>query len=281
MALLAAPWPARGELTVLTQTSVPQYAQVVEGVRAAAPGAAMVDAGDIVSVEKLLAHPPDVIVAVGAKSFDMARERATSSVIIGAAVLNPDTGGRRDVTAVPIDARPADALDALAALAPGARRVVALHPPDARRMVDEVRAVAARRPGMHVDLKQIDDVSAFKWIFLGLLQDHDAVWLLPDARLARPDLVRFMAQACLERQVALLGFLDGMSRAGALVSVAADLDAIGREAGRLAKEVEARPREDRRDLAFRHASGKVFVNDRTRVALNLPGALPAHAEVFR
>jgi hypothetical protein len=72
-----------------------------------------------------------------------------------------------------------------------------------------------------------------------------------------------------------------MSRAGALVSVAADLDAIGREAGRLAKEVEARPREDRRDLAFRHASGKVFVNDRTRVALNLPGALPAHAEVFR
>ncbi|HET9594764.1 MAG TPA: ABC transporter substrate binding protein [Anaeromyxobacteraceae bacterium] len=272
---------ARADVAVLAQGAVPQYGQVVEGIHAIAPGAAVVDVGDLPALEKLLATPPEVVVAVGARAFEVARSRATRSAVVGAAVLNPDTGGRRDVTAVPIEARPADALEALAALAPGARRIVALHSPDGAQAAEAVRAAAARRPGLKVDLKQVDDIAAFKWVFLGALQDHDAIWLLPDARVARPELVRFMAQACLDRRVALVGFLDGMSRAGALVSVAADLDAIGREAARLAAEVEARPREERRDIPFRHAPGKLYVNDRTRAALGLTGALPPRAEVFR
>jgi ABC-type uncharacterized transport system substrate-binding protein len=281
VAALAGVVPSRADLAVLTQRTVPQYARVVEGVCAIAPAAAVVDAADVVAVEKLLAQPPEVVVAVGARAFELARARATRSTVVGAAVLNPDAAGRRDVTAVPIEARPGDALDALVTLAPAARRIVALHPPNAGSALEAVRAAAARRPGLRVDLKQVDDIAAFKWVFLAALQDHDAVWLLPDGRLAKPDLVRFMAQACLERQVALVGFLDGMSRAGALVSVAADLDAIGHEAAKLALELEARPREERRDVAIRHAPGKLYVNDRTRAALRLPGALPPKAEVFR
>ena len=63
-----------------------------------------------------------------------------------------------------------------------------------------------------------------------LLQGQQALWLLPDARLARPEVAKYLVATCLERKLPLIGFLAGMAQVGALVAVAADFDAIGREA---------------------------------------------------
>jgi hypothetical protein len=273
--------PVRADVAILTQREVPQYAQVIEGLRAAGRDLRVVDLGDLPALEALLAHPPVVVVAVGGRAFEVARARALRSAIVAAAVLNPDRGARKDVTAVPFAARPSDTLDALLALAPDARRVVAIHSPEASALAGELKALAQRR-GLELDLETAGgDPASFRWTFLGALQGHDAVWLLPDPRLASPELARFMAQACRERRIALAGFLDGMARAGALFAVAPDLDAIGREAARLAAELDARPAAERNGVPFRYAAGRLYVNDRTRSALKLGGALPGKAEVFK
>ena len=211
-------------MVVLTQREVPQYARVVEGLRAAGGEPRVVDVGDAAALEALLAHPPAVVVAVGGRAFEVARARALRSAIVAAAVLNPDRGAREDVTAVPFAARPSDTVDALLALAPD-RRVVAIHSPEASMLAGELKVLAQRR-GLELDLETAGDEASFRWMFLGALQRHDAVWLLPDPHLAAPELARFMAQACQERRIALAGFLDGMARAGALFAVAPDLDAM-------------------------------------------------------
>jgi ABC-type uncharacterized transport system substrate-binding protein len=278
-ALLLAAAPARAEIAILTQPAVAQYAQVVEGYRGVA-AAAVVDVEDASALEALLARDPAVVVAVGRKAFDVALARATRSAIVAAGVLAPDPQGRADVTAVPLEVRAADAVAALAALAPRARRVVAVHGPESGQAVADALA-AARKQGLEVDLRPFTDEASFRWAFLGYLQNHDAIWLLPDARLAKPDLVHFMARACTERRVALMGFLEGMTRAGALLSVAADLPGIGREAARLAADVASRPPEKRHHIPFRFAAGRVVVNDRVRATTALGGTLPRDAEVIR
>jgi ABC-type uncharacterized transport system substrate-binding protein len=278
-ALLAAA-SARSEVVLLTQPAVPQYAQAVEGFHRVSPATLTVDIADEAAVAGALARAPEVVVAVGSKAFEIARARAPQSAVIAAGVLSPDVSGRTDLTAVPMETRAADALEALHALAPDAKSVLALHPPGASQAVAEAQA-AAKRSGLDVEFRALADLDGFQGAFRALLRGRDAVWLLPDSRLARPDVVKFMVGACLESRVALVGFLEGMTRAGALASVTADFPSIGRESARLAAELAARPREQRSGVPFRFVAGRISVNDRTREALALSGKPPQRAEVLR
>ncbi len=279
-ALLLAAGAARASApVVLTQAAVPQYAQVVEGIRRVAPAAEAIDGGDAAAVDAALQAAPEVIVAVGSKAYDVARARGGAAAIVAAAVLGPDVAGRRDVSAVPMEARGADAIEALLALEPRARRILVLHPPGAAQAVADAQA-AGRRAGVELDVRALDELDGFQGAFRSMLKGHDAVWLLPDPRLARPEIVKFMVSACLEERVPLVGFLEGMTRAGALLSVSADFPAIGREAARLAADLAQRPGGER-SLPFRFVPGRISVNDRTREALALPGTPPPRAEVIR
>jgi ABC-type uncharacterized transport system substrate-binding protein len=194
---------------------------------------------------------------------------------VAAAVLALGAGD----AGVGMEARAEETVAALRSLAPGAKRVVVLHPPGAKVAVADARA-ACRAAALDPTFLEVGDLSDFQGTFRRALEDRDAIWILPDPRLARPDVVKFMVTTCLERRVPLLGFLDGMTRTGALLSVAADFRAIGREAARLAGEVESRP-EGARDVPPRFAQGKLTVNERVREMLGLPGRPPRGAELVR
>jgi ABC-type uncharacterized transport system substrate-binding protein len=272
-ALAAGPALAAGAgVLVVSQPAVAQYAEVLAGVREVR-AADVVDVADAAAVADALARGPEVVIAVGSKALEVARARAGSAKVLAAAVLAPGDG----IGGVPLDARAVDAARALRALAPKARTVTVLHPPGASAAVADARA-AARAAGLEAAFDEIGDVAGFQAAFLHATEGRDAVWILADPRLARPEIVKFMVTAALERRVALIGFLDGMTRTGALLSVAADFRAIGREAGRLASEVASHPSEAR---AVRFAPGKLSVNERVREMLGLSGRAPEGAELFR
>jgi len=273
VALLAAA-PAAADVVVLSQPSVPQYAEAVAGFREVRP-ADVVDAGNEAAVGAALERRPAVVVAIGSKALEVARTRAAGSAVVAAAVLSLGAGE----AGVGMEARAQETVRALRSLAPGVKRVVALHAPGGGEAVADARA-AARAAGLEVTFQEVGDLTDFQATFKRAAEDRDAVWILPDPRLARPDVVKFMVTTCLERRVPLLGFLDGMTRTGALLSVAADFRAIGREAARLASEVESRP-QGARDVAPRFAPGKLTVNERVREMLGLSGRAPAGAELVR
>ena len=267
---------ARGEVVMLAQREVPQYAQVAAGFQKVNPQARVADVAD----GALAVRDSDVIVAIGSKAFELARAQPGSAAIVAAAVLTPQPGGSHPITAVPMESRAGDALDALRALAPNARRVLVLHPPGDSPMLAEARAAAKAR-GLSAEFRALGDLSGLEGSLHELLQGQQALWLLPDARLARPEVAKFLVATCLDRKLPLIGFLAGMAQVGALVAVAADFDAIGREAAKLASDLAARAPAARSGVPFRFVAGHVLVNGRTAQQLGLSGETPAGAEMVR
>lgn len=273
--LLLAGRAAAGELLVVTQPEVAQYADVLAGLREVGPVTPL-DAKDEAAVRAALGAGPRVVVAIGSKAAALVRGAGPGAPVLGAAILGgaPAAG----YAAVPLESRAADALGALAIVAPRVKKIAALFPAGAAAAEADARA-AARAAGLEVTFTPLADLADFQGTFRRAAEQADAVWLLPDPRLARPELVKFMVTHCLERRIPLVGFLDGMTRTGALLSVSADFRAIGREAGRLAAELEARPPGG--PGPFRFAPGKLSVNERVRDMLQLGGKVPAGAELFR
>lgn len=270
-----------GPVLILAQPKVPQYAQVVAGYQAVRSGDPLVDLDDEAAVEAALAQRPEIVIAVGSKAFELAQAKAQGAMVIGAAVLGADAKGRKDVSAVPLEPRSLDALTAISALAPFAEHVAAFYPQGLPAPILAEARYAARTSGRSVDFLPVADVEGFEALFQAALEKHKAVWLLTDARLAKPDVVRFMVQACLEKKVLLVGFLSGMAQAGAGAAVGADYPAIGHSAARFAAELLALPKASRLGAPFRFAAGKVWVNARTRQALGFGGELPVGAQVIR
>jgi ABC-type uncharacterized transport system substrate-binding protein len=274
--MLLAAGAARGDIVMVTQRDVPQYAQVAAAFQRTQPNVRVVDVNETVGA----IGDADVIVAVGSKAFDLARAQPGSAAIVAAAVLNPQTGGRHAVTAVPMESRAGDVLDVLHAIAPDVRKVLALHPPGDSPVLAEARAAAKAR-GFSVEFHALDDLSGLEGAMRELLQGQQALWLLPDARLAKPEVAKFLVATCLERKLPLVGFLAGMAQVGALLAVAADFDAIGREAARLASDVAARPPGARSGMPFRFVAGRVLVNTRTAQQLGISNDPPQGVELIR
>jgi ABC-type uncharacterized transport system substrate-binding protein len=147
-------------------------------------------------------------------------------------------------------------------------------------MLSDARA-AARARGLVVEFHALDDLSGLESSLRELLQGQQALWLLPDARLAKPEVAKFLVATCLEHKLPLVGFLAGMAQVGALLAVTADFDAIGREAARLAADVAARPVGARVGIPFRFVSGRVVVNSRTAHQLGVSEEFPQGVEVVR
>ncbi|HSN90602.1 MAG TPA: hypothetical protein VLS93_05200, partial [Anaeromyxobacteraceae bacterium] len=128
--LLLAAAPAAADVVVLSQPSVPQYAEAAAGFREIRP-TDVVDAGDEAAVGAALERKPAVVVAIGSRALEVARARATGSLVVAAAVLALGAGD----AGVGMEARAQETVRALRALAPGAKRVVALHGPGAGQAV--------------------------------------------------------------------------------------------------------------------------------------------------
>ncbi len=263
---------ANAEVVLLTQRDVPQYAQVAAAFQRARPDTRTVD----VSSGALSAQDGDVVVAVGSRAFETARNAPGGFSVVLAAVLNPELTGRHAVTGVPMEARPADAIAALRAIAPAAKRILVLHPPGTPPALAEARA-AAEKAGLTLDARALEDLTGLDKTFPQLVANADAVWLFADARLARPDVAKYLVGACLQRRIPLIGFLEGMARVGAALAVTADFEAIGREAAKVAGDVAAK----HGTVPLRFAPGKVYVNAKTLEELSLSGKVPANAEVIR
>lgn len=281
---LAAGAPAQAASTpvlVLSQPRVTAYAQVLAGFARAHRGVSEeVDVDDPAAASTLSAQSVEIVVAMGSKAFDLAKSNSGGATIVAAAVLGTVTGGRPDITAVPMETRAFDALSLLSALAPNVRRVVAFYPPGNEALLADAQA-AVKAANLAVDFKLVGEVGSFQAQFDGALPGHDAVWVLPDARLARPELFELMATMCLDRKLPLIGFQEGMAAAGALGAVSVDYLAVGREAAQFALELSQRPKAERAAVPFRFAPGKAAVNGATLQALGLGGRPPAGAKVLR
>jgi putative ABC transport system substrate-binding protein len=70
-----------------------------------------------------------------------------------------------------------------------------------------------------------------------LLENVEALWLMPDSTVLTNESVRFILESALARQIPVIGFSPEFTRLGALLSMSVNYGDVGRETGLLVTRI--------------------------------------------
>jgi putative ABC transport system substrate-binding protein len=235
---VAAPVVARadGGVVMLSESAVAQYQETMNGVRSRFSGAVTVI--DIDKVPDALgevrkAHPK-AIIAVGIKAASLAAKAISDVPIVYCTVLAPEQHGLTgaNITGVPLEVPASKQLEQLRAVAPKVKRIGIIHSAAVAPFVAEA-TTAANALGMKIVAESIGSSREVADAFARLTGQIDALLLLPDAKVMNKEVFAYLLRASLDANVALFGFLEALTQAGALASISPDYQDIGARAGEL------------------------------------------------
>jgi putative ABC transport system substrate-binding protein len=180
---------------------------------------------------------------------------------------------------------PTAQLERLRQVAPSVKRLGLIYDPRTSGAFVEEAQKAAGRFGLTLVTKPVSDAKGVPEALTEIAESIDALWLMADPRMVNPELIQYILVFTLERKIALYGFLDSITRAGALASVAVDYQASGRAAARMAAELAARGPEARLPVPPPASSpGALTVNTKTAHQLGIdiaPEVLAWARQVYR
>jgi putative ABC transport system substrate-binding protein len=243
LAVAAVEARADGGVVMLSESGVAQYQETMNGVRSRFSGA--VTSIDIDKVPDALdevhkAHPK-AIVAVGIKAASLVAKAVSDVPIVYCTVLAPEQHGLTgaNITGVPLEVPAAKQLEQLRAVAPKVKRIGIIHSPAVAPLVAEA-TTAAGALGLKIVAQSIDSSREVADAFGRLTGQIDALLLLPDAKVMNKEVFAYLLRASLDANVALFGFLEALTQAGALASISPDYQDIGARAGELVAQVVER-----------------------------------------
>jgi putative ABC transport system substrate-binding protein len=239
---------AAGGIAVLMSSREAEYKEALRGFKETAkqPVVAEYDMeDDIDRGRKQLAEieakvKPELILAVGFSALQ-AVVNQTDIPIVYCMVLNPpsvlgDTA--RKVTGASMNIAVEQPLRLLKQLGPNIKRIGVVYNP-ARTGYLVKRAVAvARQEGLQLVTREVTSARDAIAAVGPLLEEVDALWLVPDESLLQRAVVQQMLLLAYRKRVPLLGLAEGHAKMGALLALSfASTQDIGRQAGELANEV--------------------------------------------
>jgi ABC-type uncharacterized transport system substrate-binding protein len=240
------------------------------------------NAGD--AGERLKRADPAVLLVIGQRSLELARAAAPSTPTIVCMVRGASLSGARNLTGVRLEVAAAQQLGLLKQVDSGIKRVGIIYEAHASGAFVEDALKAAGTLGVILVARPVADAREVRTALTEIAGDIDVLWLMPDPSLISAEMFNYLLLFTLERKIALFGFLDSFTQAGALASVAPDYREIGRRAARLAVEVASRPAEARLPLPPPTSSpGALSVNVKTARQLGVaiaPGVLSKAQKVY-
>jgi ABC-type uncharacterized transport system substrate-binding protein len=239
--LLAPSRASAGGVVVVGDARVNQYKEALGGAREVLRDAATVDlsAGD--AAEQVKRLDPVVALVVGQKALQMVRSASPSTLIVYCMVLGSGAAPSRTATGVRLEVSPANQLEQLKLVHPGARRVGVIYEAQVSGAFVEEAVKVSGRLGITLISRPVQDAKEVRTAVAEIAGGIDALWLMPDPRLISAEMFNFLLVFTLERKIALFGFSDSFTQAGALMSVAPDYAEIGRRAARMVAEVAQKP----------------------------------------
>jgi putative tryptophan/tyrosine transport system substrate-binding protein len=270
-----------GGVVALTDGRVAPYREAMTGAREVLGGSAtVVDVAAPDAAAQLQKAQPTVVLAVGQKALDLAKAESANVATVFCMVMGSSNLHSRTVTGVRLEVSPAQQLEQLKLVHPRARRVGVIYEPHGSGALVDEAVKAAGRLGLTLVARSVPDAKGVRPALLEIADGIDALLLIPDPHLITSEMFGFLLSFTLERKIALFGFLDSFSRAGALASIAAEYSEIGRRAAKLALEIAGKPESARLPVpAPVSPSGSLTVNIKTarRLGIDLPAAVTAKA----
>jgi len=180
------------------------------------------------------------VFAIGPGASRAVAEAKPSVPTVYALVPNPEKEGLSAADArsrvVPMFVPPARQLRSIRALLPHAKKLGILFDPSlSAAMVAECEEAAAQA-GLSLVKSEVASKQQVAAASRALMGSVDAIWLIPDATVISAESFKFMVQTSLETKVPLIGFSQGMSKAGALLSIEAEYAEIGKKAAATARK---------------------------------------------
>jgi putative ABC transport system substrate-binding protein len=284
MALAWAPLARAGGVVTLADGRAVQYREALAASREIVHNSPVLDTNAADAPEQLRRADPAVVLAIGQKALQVAKSTMPDRPIVFCMVLGSGAA-TRSVTGLRLEVPPATQLESFKQVHPSARRVGVIYDPRASGAFIEEAVKAAGRLGVTLVARPVGDAKEVRGALAEIAGSVDALWLMPDPRLITAEMFNFLLVFTLERKIALFGFLDSLTQAGALASVAPDYQEIGRRAAHVAVEVAAKPAEARLPLPAPQGSpGSLTINLKTAKQLGLdvpPGVLAKARQVFR
>ncbi len=272
LALAAAPAARAQTVLLVTDSAAPPYRDTAAGFKKVVPDVVLVDASTADLVAQIRARAPAVVAAVGAKASAAAKDAVAGAPFVYVNVLRPakkDLAGAR-ITGVPMEVPASAALGRLKKLMPQVVQVgVVFDPAMSDKAVEGFRSTAEGL-GLKLVVEPAKDAGEAKAAFARLMDQVQAFWFLPDSRIMTSDVVQSVVPLCVEKKIAVVGFVEQMTDAGALFSLAPDYDELGRRAGGLARDLAQKPPEERLPVPPPvYGTGILSINLRTAGSLGV------------
>jgi putative ABC transport system substrate-binding protein len=171
-------------------------------------------------------------------------------------------------------AAPAGQVRAIRELSGSARRIGVLFDPSlSAPLVAELEAACAAQGATLVkrEVTAQKDVAPAARELLGRI---DVLLLIPDTTVISAESFKFIAQTSLEAKIPMVGFSEGMAKAGAVLAIEAPFDQIGKKAADAAKKMLAGGAGTRES-----PDGAIFVNAKSAqlLGLTVPDGLKGRA----
>jgi putative ABC transport system substrate-binding protein len=239
--LLAPSLVRAGGVAVVGDARVAQYKDALSGVREVLRDAPLVDPSASDAVDQLKRLDPAVALVVGQKALQIVRAASPATPVVYCMVLGNAATPSRTASGVRLEVPPANQLEQLKQVHPAARRVGVIYQPQVSGPFLEEAMKVSGRLGITLVSRPVQDAKEVRTAIGEIAGGIDALWLMPDPRLISAEMFSFLLVFTLEHKIALFGFSDSFTQAGALVSVAPDYQEIGRRAARLANDAAQKP----------------------------------------
>lgn len=286
LALLAVAGVAEANgVVIVADGRVPQYREALTAAKEVLRSAPTIDPAAADAADQLKRADASVILVVGQKALQIAKAAAPSTPIVFCMVLGAGAAPSRTVTGVKLEVAASAQLQQMKQVHPGAKRLGVIYDPhnSAAFVEDAVKSAGAH--GFTVVARPVNDPRDVRGALADIAGSIDALWLVPDSRLLTAEMFNFLLTFTLERKIALFGFLDSFTAAGALASIAPDYQEIGKRAGKLAAEIADKPADARLPTPAPQSSpGALSVNLKTATQLHIDvpsGVLAKARQVYR
>ena len=247
--LLALPLLARAQVTLVLSDASPAYQEIAAGFEGAFADKAPVQVLTLGSLSSAalqqLTAAPGLVVPVGINAVQaVAEQHAGNASVLAMLVPRAAFAGlawprglqqQRKISAVYLDQPVPRLFATVEAALPAAKRVGVVLSQEHQGVVAELREQAARR-GLSLNLEVVrsgDDVAA---ALRQILPGSDVLLLLPDTVVVNAASVQNVLLTTYRYRVPVVGFSQGLVRAGAAVAVYTSLAQMGRTGGMLARQ---------------------------------------------
>lgn len=228
-------------VAIVTDGRVAQYREAVAKARETLQDATVLDLSNTDVAAQLRQLKPSVVLTVGQKALDSAKTTLPDTPIVYCLVLGSPTSSSKTITGVRLEVSAADQLTHFRQIHPKLKRIAVLYQSNQfHGLVSEARK-AVQSLGIEIVSRSVSDGKEVRTALAELLSGVDALWLFPDPQLVTAEMFSFLLVSTLERKIALFGFFESFTKAGALASVSPDYAASGERAAKLAQSIAQKP----------------------------------------